>query len=144
MTRKAPPKKATAKKPTKPAMVYMAVRTMRAANESFTEPDRVFATKAAAQKYADQLNRELRILTNPFGEYLGPADLVSEGEDAFIALLKKVGVTIPKPQKGERYVDWEAWWDRSYFDITDAQREAIWDVLDEFEWYGVKQTTLED
>ncbi len=148
MTRKATPKKGKkakpAKKPAKPVTVYIAVRTMIAANESFTEPDRVFASKAAAQKYADQLNRELRAVTNPFADDNDPDMLMSGGEDALLALLKKLGLTAPtRASATDSYIDWEKWWDASYYDITDAQRDAIWAAFDDFEWYKVKTTTVE-
>ena len=141
MTRKSTPKK---KKPAPPMKVYIAVREMVSANKSYTEPDRVFASRAAARKHADQLNRELRAFTNPFGEDQYPGDFVKSGDDDdFFAVLTKLGVSVPKPSKGQSYVNWAEWWDRTYPDLTDAQRDAMWDALDEFEWYKVKQTTLE-
>jgi hypothetical protein len=139
MTRKATPKKG---KP-KPVVAYIAVREMVAANQSYTEPNRVFASRRSAQQHADQLNRELRDLTNPFADDMEPDWLATGGEDGLIALLKKLRAPVPKVQKGDSYIDWEAWWDRHYFDMTDAQRDAIWDALDKFNWYQVTKTTLE-
>ena len=147
MTRKAAPKKTKkTRKPAKPkpVTVYIVVRTMISVNESYTEPDRVFVSKSEAQKYAKQLNRELRALTNPFADDRGPEMLMSDGDDdTFLALLQKLGLPVPKTPAGS-YIDWAKWWDRVYFETTEAQRDAIWDALDEFEWYKVKQTTLED
>lgn len=142
MTRKAAPKKA--KKTKKPVPAYIVVRTMVSVNESYTEPDRVFLSKGAAQKYAKQLNRELRAFTNPFADDRDPEMLMSDGEKALVALVKKLGLAVPKVRASEHYIDWGAWWDRAYFETTEAQRDAIWDALDEFEWYKVKRTTLED
>lgn len=147
MTRKVPPKKAAKKKPKKgePQTVYIAVRRMVSVNDSFTEPDRVFATKAAAQTHAEKLNRELRTLTNPFEDERYPGDFLDSGDDDdFIKVLTALGLTAPKPPKGQSYANWEQWWDRTYPDLIDAHRIALWDALSEFEWYGVKQTTLED
>ena len=152
MTRKASAKKARKSKstrkvtkPKKPTTAYIAVREMVSVNESYTEPDRVFVSKGAARKYAEQLNRELRALTNPFDDDHDPPMLIRDGDDdTLIALLKKLGLAVPKVPASERYIDWAAWWDRAHFEMTEAQRDAIWDVLDEFEWYKVKQIPLGD
>lgn len=147
MTRKTTSKKAAKKKPKKdePRTVYIAVRRMVSVNDSFTEPDRVFATKAAALAHAEKLNRELRTLTNPFADDRYPGDFLDSGDDEdFVKVLKKLDIAVPKSPKGQSYVNWEQWWDRTYPDLIDAHRVAVWDALDEFEWYAVKQTTLED
>jgi hypothetical protein len=146
MTRKATPKKSKkTKKPAKPKPVtaYIVVREMVSVNRSYTEPDRVFVSKGAARRYAEQLNRELRAFTNPFDDDRDPGWLLSGGEEALVALVKKLGLAVPKVRASERYIDWAAWWNRAYFGTTDAQRDAIWDALDEFGWYKVKQTILE-
>ncbi len=137
------PKKA-APKPAKPnsAAVYTVVREIPSESPSHTTPERVFATKTAAQKFADERNRELRALTNPF-DGSDPDIAMTGGDKAFLALLKKLGVTAPTKQKGYSYIDWEAWWDRTYFDLTDEQRGALWDALDKFDFYKVKATKLE-
>ena len=145
MSRKPAGKKATKAKPKpkKPARVYVAVRKLPSEVDSYTEPDRVFATRAAAQKHADRLNRELRELTNPFADDRDPDSLTSGDEDDFRARLKAAGVPDPQKRRGDAYLDWEAWWDRTAPDLTAAQRDAVWDALDEFEWYAVRETTLE-
>ena len=132
-----------AKKPAKPKSVtaYVVQRRVPAEGESYTEPERVFATKAAAQKLADERNAELRAMVNPFERY-PPQYVITGGENAFLALLKKLGLTAPKKPKNT-WINWEAWWDDSYFNMTDAQREAIWDALDKFDWYHVAATTVE-
>jgi hypothetical protein len=142
VTRKAPK---SAKRPAKPKPVtgYIVVRQMVSENENYTEPDCVFASKGAALKHAKQFNSELRALTNPFAEDSELDWLMTGGEKALLALLKKLAVRVPKEKKGQPYIDWEAWWDDSYFNMTDAQRDAIWDALDAFNWYTVKKTTVE-
>lgn len=137
-------KKAAAKKkaPPKPRKVYLAVREMAQVNESFTEPDRAFASKKAAQEYAAQLNRELRALTNPFADEREPGFIMSD-EEKLWTLLKTFNIVEPKPPKGG-YVRWDQWWARVAAELTEEQRDAVWDVFDEFEWYKVKETTLED
>jgi hypothetical protein len=134
-----------AKTPAKPKSVtaYVVRRRVPAEGESYTEPERVFATKAAAQKLTDERNAELRAMVNPFERY-PPQYVITGGENAFLALLKKLRLTPPKKPKSDRmWINWEGWWDDSYFDMTDVQREAIWDALDRFDWYQVATTTVE-
>jgi hypothetical protein len=116
---------------------------MVSVNESYTEPDRVFGSRGAARKHAEQLNAELRALTNPFEDEQEPDELMRGGEDALLALLKKLRAPVPKRPKGHSYIDWVQWWDAHYFAMTDAQRNTIWDALDTFTWYTVKTTTVE-
>ena len=40
-------------------------------------------------------------------------------------------------------IDWEKWWDAHYFDLTDAQRHAVWDALEKYNWHKVKATQVE-
>lgn len=136
----------TTKKPArpKPTVVYTVVREIPAETNTHSEPERVFVTKAAAEAFAAQRNRELRDLVNPFGQYRGPGYLVTGGQKAFDALLKKLRLEPPAKLQGGHSLNWGAWWDSNYFDMTDAQRDAIWDALDKFEWYVVKATKLED
>jgi hypothetical protein len=155
MTRKSPAKKPKAAKrgegkakaagkPARPRRVraYVVVREVPAEVTSYTEPECVFASKSAALKLATERNREIRALTNPF-ERCSPEYAMTGGEKALFALLKKLRLTAPKKDKTYHFVDWEEWWDRAYFDITDAQRAAIWDALDKFDWYRIRQTTVE-
>jgi hypothetical protein len=151
MTRKATAKKKTkaakkGKKPMKPRgrTAYVVLRKIGGEYESsYTEPDRVFADKAAARRHADALNRELRAVTNPFRDGY-PEYLLKGGEKSLVALVKKLRLTPPEKPKGSySYIDWQGWWDRSYFDMTDAQRDAIWDALDKYDFYEVMSTTVE-
>jgi len=137
--------KMTAKKPAKPksTTVYTVVRRIPAESPVYTEPDRVFATKAAARRFAAECNRELRAVMNPF-DCNDPGNAMIGGEKAFVALLKKLGLTPPTKKKGYVYLDWEGWWDTHYFDMTEDQRETLWDALTKYDWYKVKETTLED
>src|SRR5262249_55407400 len=97
---------------------FVVQRRIPAENEVFSDPDRVFATKAAAQAFADERNRGLRTLLNPFEGY-SPDFSMTGGEKAFFALLKKLHLTAPKKAKGAyAYIDWEVWWNQSYFNMT--------------------------
>jgi hypothetical protein len=142
-------RKATAKKPKKPAKprpatAYIVVRELSGEVTSYTEPDRVFTDRKAAKAHAAELNRQLRTFGGPFQNYSEPDSCMKGGEKAFIALVKKLKLPVPKKEPGGySYIDWEAWWDRHYFDMTEAQRDAIWDALDKFDWYRVQETELE-
>jgi hypothetical protein len=142
-------RKATAKKPKKPAKpkpapAYVVVRELRGESPTFTEPDRVFADRKAAQAHADELNRQLRTHTGPFQNYNDPDNSMKGGERAFLTLVKKLKLPVPKKEgDGYSYINWEAWWDRHYFDMTEEQRDALWDALDKFDWYHVQETELE-
>ncbi len=133
MSRKAPAKAATA---------YIVVRALPSEDTSFTEPDRVFVDRTAARKHADELNRQLRALVNPFDTGSG---FIKGGDKSLLALLKRL--KLPQPKKkanyGYSYLDWAAWWDRYYFDMTHEQREAIWNALDRFNWYHVREVEME-
>jgi hypothetical protein len=159
MTRKkAPAKSAAGKKPAarkaailkmparKPKSVsaFVVVREILGETTTYTEPERAFATQAAARAFAEERNRELRQLVNPFEMY-GPDSTAKGGEKALLELVKKL--KLPGPKKATRYgyarLEWEKWWDAHYFDMTDAQRDAVWDALEKYNWYKVKPTTLE-
>jgi hypothetical protein len=144
MSRKATKPKSKAKTPAKPKPVtaYIVVREIPSESTTYTEPDRVFLDKKAAQKYADELNLQLRKLVNPFSNN-EPRHNTKGGEKAFIALVKKLKLPVPPKDKDYGYIDWEAWWDRHYFDMTDAQRDAIWDSQVNYNWYLVTKTTVE-
>ena len=141
MTRKATVKKAKAPAKPKPLKVYIVVREVSSVNTSFTEPERVFASKKAAQEHAERLNRELRAHTNPFANAREPGFLMSD-EDILFRLLKTFGVAKPKLPKG--HMKWDQWWARVAAELTEEQRDAVWDVFDDLKWYEVRETTLED
>lgn len=157
MTRKkAPAKTATRKKPAakkatilkmparEPKIVtaFVVVRELPGETTTYTEPERVFATRAAAAAFAEERNRELRALVNPFEGY-GPDVSAKGGEKVILALAKKLGLPDPGRHKSYGYIDWAEWWDRHYFDMTDAQRDAIWGALDKYHRYQVKSTQVE-
>jgi hypothetical protein len=133
-----------AKKPAKPKPVtaYVVVREVPSEVRSYTEPTTVFATKAAAAAHAAALNAELRAVCNPFEDY-SPGYAAKGVEAALLATLKKVGAPEPPKTGKPAYYDWQGWWDASYFDMTDAQRDAVWDALAKFPWFEVQAVTVE-
>ena len=135
-------KKAKAAKP-KPVAAYIVVRELPSEVTNYTEPSTVFADKKAAAALAKKLNAELRAVMNPFEGYSAEY-MVKGGEKALLALIKEIGAPAPaKPKPSYPHIEWEKWWDESYFDMTDAHRDAIWDALAKFHWYEVKTVTVE-
>ena len=141
-TKKKPAKSKSAAK-SKGVIVYTAQRLLNKYDRSYTEPDRIFADKTAAQLYADERNRELRAITNPFHDCYAH-DISKGGQKALVARVKKLKLKPPTKKKGEWGVNWEAWWDDNYFNMTDDQRDAIWERLTEFNFYQVTTTTMEE
>jgi hypothetical protein len=141
-------KKTPAKKPAKPKKpralpAFVVVRELASESPSFSEPERVFATKSDSLKFAVERNRDLRQLVNPFCDR-SVDYLLKGGEKALLALVKSLDLPVPKKgNSGHSFIDWEVWWDAHYFDMTDTQRDAIWDVLDKYNWYTVKATMVE-
>jgi hypothetical protein len=134
-----------AKKPkTSADKAYTVVRATGGEISGQTEPDRVYASRSAAQADADARNAELRQLLNPFAE-ASAGYVLSGGETELKQLVARLKLPPPKSRKnyGREYTDWSEWWDAHYFDMTDAQRDAIWDALTKFNWYKVRETTLE-
>ncbi|MCI0704222.1 MAG: hypothetical protein L0241_24455 [Planctomycetia bacterium] len=155
MSRKATSKKSTkttAKKKTttktksapkpKSKTVYTVQREISSEFPTHTEPERIFMDKSAAQRFADERNKELRAVTNPFRDNW-PDYMIKGGTKALVAVFKKLKLTPPTKKKDEYEVDWEGWWDRNYFNMTDAQRDAIWNALNKYNFYKVTTTTLE-
>jgi hypothetical protein len=106
-------------------------------------PERVFAEKHDAEQYAAALSKQLRATHNPFS-LVQPAFVVTGGERKMRAIVTKLGLTAPTAMEGSPYTDWGGWWDQLYYDMTDAQRDAIWDALDKLRLYTVVKTTLEE
>jgi hypothetical protein len=108
-----------------------------------TEPDRVFLSARAARAHADRLNLELRAVVNPF--LAGWSSFVRNGEKTLRELIAEFGLPAPEVLKrhGREYAQWHMWWEDYYSDMTDAQRDAIWDVFGKSNWYEVQKTTLE-
>jgi hypothetical protein len=133
-----------AKKPArlKPVTGYVVVREVPADAKSYTAPTTVFATKTAAAAHAAALNAELRAVCNPFEDY-SPGYAAKGVEAALLATLARTGA--PQPQKAGKpaYYDWQGWWDASYFDMIDAQRDAVWDALTGYRWFEVQAVTVE-
>jgi hypothetical protein len=109
---------------------------------SYGEPERVFADRKAAAAFARELARAGRAILNPFHAG-GPEDWITGGEKKLVEAVKKLGLKPPKVKKGYYYTDWPGWWNQTYYDMTEAQRDAVWDALNKLKLYQVVSTTLE-
>jgi hypothetical protein len=141
---KTPAKKAAkSKTPAKKGVLVFAVQRVAMGGEGPAdgEPERVFADEKAARRYARERSRECRAYTNPFA--WGWWEAVAGDEKKLLAVVKKLKLTPPAKKKNEYAIDWSGWWDRTYPDMTDAQRDAVWDALDRLQLYRVVRTTLE-
>jgi hypothetical protein len=107
-------------------------------------PVRAFDTKAKAAKYARDLTEEAKRELNPFQFTYQDVDLLMKGDGdelALIAALEKQ--KLPSPQHvartsyGSHNIDWPRWYDEIADSLTDAEREAIWNLLDRLELYRV-------
>jgi hypothetical protein len=143
------PKTAPAKKPparSKRQKVYVVQQKTSGVygDAQYTPPDRVFITQEAAQRYADDLNRELVALGGPFA-YGNAGYLIEGGDKALTAIVERMGLRPPTARAGPtgRNLDWSGWWNDNYFNMTDDQREELCKALDKFEWFQVRTTTLE-
>jgi hypothetical protein len=142
--KKAAAKKPAAKKPraVKPAEVYVVERiTMGYEGTVNGEPERVFAGKAAAVKFAAERTLAARAFTNPFEWNTGP--IITGGETKLAAVITKLGLKPPTKKKGEYGINWSRWWDQTYEQMSEQQRDAIWDALDKKKLYRVVKNELE-
>jgi hypothetical protein len=140
---RAPAKKKAGK--SKPVTVYAVQRQICGYDEGRTdgEPERVFADQKAAEQYAEERALACRAFLNPFDNGAEAVRYIRGGEKALIALLRKIGLTPPSKKKGGYSIDWGDWWDETYSDMTDAQRDAIWNATSRLKLYRVVKTTLE-
>jgi hypothetical protein len=109
------------------------------------DPERVFATRAAAEQYAADRTREARAYTNPFAGYgVQPAELCRGGMRAFKKVLAQLKLKPPDPDEdNDEESEWAAWWDRTVPTLTPAERDVLWGALTKYELYRVEETTLE-
>lgn len=140
MSKKKPP----AKKPARPkAVTVYAVQRVVFGYDGPThaEPERVFASEAAARKFARERALACRPISNPFWPGYQPA--ITGGETKLAQVVRKLGLKPPVRGKNTLGNVWAVWWDRTYFEMSDTQRDAIWNALDKLELYKVVKTKLE-
>jgi hypothetical protein len=105
-------------------------------------PVRAFDTKARAAKYARHLTAEARRELNPFQFTYEDIEAIMNGEeDDLVATVEKLQLPSPREVTRQCYgascIDWPRWYDEVADDLGDAERDAIWDMLDCVELYRV-------
>ncbi len=124
-------------------------------------PVMAFLTRKEAEAFAWELDFVTRLYLNPF-RFGHPADLSSVSEPGFRSLLGDTGLDLPaddwymRPQwsvypeadEGIRGVPavhlWEDWWAATADGMSAAQRETVWDLLDQLRFHQVCELELRD
>jgi hypothetical protein len=114
-------------------------------------PVRAFVDRAKAETLRDELEQQARRQVPLFRFIFGtPLILIEdEGKSAFCDKLMALGVPPPPPKTLAEDLEeesWKAWWDQISGDLTDAQREGLWDLLfpeDEC-FYDIVETELDN
>jgi hypothetical protein len=89
-------------------------------------PVALFAERAAADAFRDQMNTECRQALNPFVF----ADPTAGAATSFgRAELDHLRLPLPIPA-GDRRAEWVEWWDLCQDETTDEQRTAVWGLCD--------------
>jgi hypothetical protein len=105
-----------------------------------------FRSRKQAEAYCRELEQQARRELSPFqfGEELEL--LTSLKKPALDRGLRQLGL---KPPTAKAFraewggIDWRAWWDAVAADLTDAQREGIFDLLDRLRFYEVTQAEFD-
>ncbi|MBY0456065.1 MAG: hypothetical protein K2V38_01875 [Gemmataceae bacterium] len=90
-------------------------------------PVALFATRANAGERRDLLAAECRQLLNPF-VFVEPSAGIAT--DLARAELPRLNLPLPIPT-GDRRGDWVEWWDLCQDEVSDDQRQAVWDLCDQ-------------
>jgi hypothetical protein len=124
-------------------------------------PVMAFLSRKEAVALAWELDFVSRLYLNPF-RFGHPADLSSVPERGFRSVLGEVGLDLPaddwymRPQwsvypdadEGVRGVPavhlWEDWWASTADGMSAAQRETVWDLLDQLRFHQVVELELRD
>ena len=115
--------------------------------ENHIEPEGVpilaFTREAAASARAKQLTAEARRELNPFQFMYNDVESIMHGdEEALLLALGKMDLPFVALKRyptnySREIIDWPAWYDDIADDLTDAERDAIWNLLDRLELYRV-------
>ena len=111
--------------------------------ESEGVPILAFTRKAAASARVKHLTADARRELNPFQFMYNDVESIMDGdEEALMLALGKMDLppAILKRRRTEyssEIIDWPAWYDDIADTLTDAERDAIWNLLDRLELYRV-------
>jgi hypothetical protein len=109
------------------------------------KPIRAFASRADAEAYSRELEAAERIMHNPFtwGESL--EDITSFDAPRLHDWLLDAGVTPPEitvdAPSGEPIFQWIAWWEEVASEMTEAQRNHVFDAADKVRLFRVVEMT---
>jgi len=110
-------------------------------------PLRCFRSREEAEACCQELEQQARRELSPFQFHMGELELLTTlSEKEFRQALGKLGLTPPTGTAFRtewRSIDWRVWWDAVAADLTDAQREGVFDLLDELRFYEVVQAELD-
>jgi hypothetical protein len=123
-------------------------------------PVAAFLTRKEAESLAWELDYVPRLYLNPF-RFGHPEDLTSVAETGFRAVLGDTGLQLPAddwymrlrwsvyPGDETRGVPavphpWPGWWNATADGMSAAQRDAVWDLLDQLRFHQVRELELRD
>jgi hypothetical protein len=107
-------------------------------------PVEVFANQSRARALCKDLERQARAEVCPFQfHHAEPEMLSSKSEKEFHKAIRRIGLPLPTAPEGG-YVNWYHWWQGVEPTLTPDQREAVWDLLDQVQFYRVGSCELEE
>lgn len=113
-----------------------------------SEPIRSFLTREKAEAHCLTLERKKRKGLNPFnygGLGVSLGSYTSLHADTFKERIRARGLEPPKfdrrgrAEMGELY----SWWEKVADDLTEEQRHAVWDLLDQVRFFTVVSVEVE-
>jgi hypothetical protein len=113
-------------------------------------PLRLFDDRARAEAYRRERERAARRDLSPFDLGEGVGELTSLDEAGLqdrileLGLMPPLAQPVPYEQAIYTWIDWSGWWRRTVGCMTEAQRDAIWDLLDHLRLYEVVALELEE
>jgi hypothetical protein len=102
-------------------------------------PVRAFNGRKQAEEFCREQERQARRELSPFQFH---HDFTEEEEERLLAGLRELGLEPPTAQEfpyrdSENLIEWRAWWDAVAPGLSEAQREALWDLLEGVHLYEV-------
>jgi hypothetical protein len=100
-------------------------------------PERAFLDHDRAAAYCRRREREARAGANPFRHGERVADWSSLDHDRLHDWLLDAGIDPPVAGERSRPDPWRAWWDLCQDQLTELQREKVWEALDKVRFFRV-------
>jgi hypothetical protein len=103
-------------------------------------PLRCFPDRKAAKACCRELETQARREVSPFQFHGGELELLTTlSKEEFRQAVRRLGLKPPDSKSS----DWRPWWDAVAGGLTDAQREGIFDLLDQLHFYTIAQAELD-